>query len=125
MIQQQVAIYARVSSDQQAEESTIDSQVATLRKRVAKDGLSLSEELTFLDDGYSGANLIRPGLEQLRDVIALNGLDRLYVHSPDRLARRYAYQVLLMDEFQKTGVEVIFLNRELGHSPEDDLLLQV
>ena len=64
-------------------------------------------------------------MEQLRDVAALNGLDRLYVHSPDRLARRYAYQVLLMDELQQAGVEVIFLNRELGNSSEDDLLLQV
>ena len=125
MKEKQVAIYARVSSDQQAEEGTIDSQVAALRQRVAEDELSLSEELAFIDEGYSGANLIRPGLEQLRDVVALNGLDRLYVHSPDRLARRYAYQVLLMDEFQQAGVDVVFLNRELGRSPEDDLLLQV
>ena len=125
MTQEQVAIYARVSSDQQAEEGTIESQVAALRERVDMDGHSLSEELVFIDEGYSGANLIRPGLEQLRDVVALNGLERLYVHSPDRLARRYAYQVLLMDEFQQAGVEVVFLNRELGHSPEDELLLQV
>jgi len=125
MTMAQVAIYARVSSDQQAEEGTIESQVAALRKRVELDKQSLSEELTFVDEGYSGANLIRPGLEQLRDWVALNGLGRLYVHSPDRLARRYAYQVLLMDEFQQAGVEVVFLNRELGRSPEDDLLLQV
>ena len=125
MGQDQVAIYARVSSEQQAEEGTIASQVAALCDRVAADGLSLSEELTFIDEGYSGANLIRPGLEQLRDVIALKGLERLYVHSPDRLARRYAYQVLLMDEFQQAGVEIVFLNRELGHNPEDELLLQV
>ena len=61
----------------------------------------------------------------MRDVIAPGAVDRLYVHSPDRLARKYAYQVLLVDEFQRMGVEVIFLNRELGRSPEDDLLLQV
>ena len=125
MAEKQIAIYARVSSDQQVDEGTIDSQVAALRDRVEKDGQRLSDELAFIDEGYSGANLIRPGLEQLRDVAALNGLDRLYVHSPDRLARRYAYQVLLMDELQQAGVEVIFLNRELGNSPEDDLLLQV
>ena len=58
MGQDQVAIYARVSSEQQAEEGTIASQVAALRDRVAADGLSLSEELTFIDEGYSGANLI-------------------------------------------------------------------
>ena len=125
MAEKQIAIYARVSSDQQVDEGTIDSQIAALRDRVEKNGQSLAEELVFIDEGYSGANLIRPGLEQLRDVAALNGLDRLYVHSPDRLARRYAYQVLLMDEFQQAGIEVVFLNRELSGSPEDDLLLQV
>jgi site-specific DNA recombinase len=93
MAEKQIAIYARVSSDQQVDEGTIDSQIAALRDRVEKDGQSLAEELVFIDEGYSGANLIRPGLEQLRDVAALNGLDGLYVHSPDRLARRYAYQV--------------------------------
>lgn len=70
----------------------------------------------------SGATLVRPALERLRDLAAVGGLDRLYVHSPDRLARKYAYQVLLVDELQRVGVEVIFLNRELGRSPEDDLL---
>jgi site-specific DNA recombinase len=125
MAEKQIAIYARVSGDQQVDEGTIDSQVAALRARVEKEGQSISDELVFIDEGYSGSNLIRPGLEQLRDVAALNGLDRLYVHSPDRLARRYAYQVLLMDEFQQAGIDVVFLNRELGGSPEDDLLLQV
>src|SRR5712692_4275911 len=78
-----------------------------------------------LDEGYSGATLIRPALERFRDVIAAGAVDRLYVHSPDRLARTYAYQVLLVEEFRRAGVEVIFLNRALGQSPEDDLLLQV
>src|SRR5881397_4332872 len=121
----QVAIYARVSSEQQAEAQTIASQVAALRERVAADGLTVSEAMQFLDEGYSGATLVRPALERLRDVVAASSVDRLYVHSPDRLARKYAYQVLLVDEFQRAGVEVIFLNRELGRSPEDDLLLQV
>jgi site-specific DNA recombinase len=125
MSQIQTGGYARVSSDQQAEAGTIDSQLAALRERVAQDSLSLTEELTFVDEGYSGSTLIRPGLERLRDVVAFHGLDRLYVHSPDRLARKYAYQVLLLDEFQQAGVEVIFLNRALGQSPEDELLLQV
>jgi site-specific DNA recombinase len=68
---------------------------------------------------------VRLALERLRDRVAAGAVDRLYVHSPDRLARKYAYQVLLVDEFQRAGVEVVFLNRELGHSPEDELLLQV
>lgn len=121
----QAAIYARVSSDQQAAAHTVESQLAALRERVTSDGLQLPDELQFIDEGYSGATLVRPALERLRDLIAAGALDRLYVHSPDRLARKYAYQVLLVDEFQRAGVEVVFLNRELGRSPEDDLLLQV
>jgi len=125
MSQMQVAIYARVSSEQQAEAGTIASQLAALQAKVDQDSLQLSEELTFVDEGYSGSTLIRPALEQLRDVVVLHGLDRLYIHSPDRLARKYAYQVLLIDEFERAGVEIAFLNRALGQSPEDELLLQV
>ena len=121
----QAASYARVSSEQQAEANTVASQLAALQARVAQDGLALPDERQFVDEGYSGATLIRPALERLRDLVAAGGVDRLYVHSPDRLARKYAYQVLLIDEFQRAGVEVIFLNRELGRTPEDDLLLQV
>jgi site-specific DNA recombinase len=119
------ALYARVSSEQQAEAHTVESQVTALRERLAADGLQLLDEMRFMDEGYSGATLVRPALERLRDLIAAGGVDRLYVHSPDRLARQYAYQVLLMDELQRSGVEVIFLNRELGRTPEDDLLLPV
>ena len=121
----QVAMYARVSSDQQAEAQTIGSQVASLRERVAAEGLTVPDAMQFLDEGYSGATLVRPALERLRDVVAARAIDRLYVHSPDRLARKYAYQVLLVDEFRRAAVEVIFLNRALGQSPEDDLLLPV
>ena len=121
----QAAIYARVSSEQQADAHTIASQVAALRERVAVDGLAVSAEEEFIDDGYSGATLVRPALERVRDLAAAGGLDRLYVHSPDRLARRYAYQVLLVEELRRSGVEVVFLNRALGQTPEDDLLLQV
>ena len=125
MTELRVALYARVSSEQQAEAGTIDSQIAALRERIVQDGYQLTEDLTFIDAGYSGATLIRPALEQLRDAIAAYGLDRLYVHSPDRLARKYAYQVLLVDEFHRCGVEVVFLNRDVGQTPEDNLLLQM
>jgi site-specific DNA recombinase len=119
------AIYARVSSEQQAQPQTIASQVEALRQRVRQDGLTLSEELCFLDEGASGSTLLRPALERLHDQAAAGAIDRLYVHSPDRLARKYAYQVLLLDERKRCGVEVVFLNRPIGHSPEEDLLLQV
>ena len=121
----EVAFYARVSSEQQTTAQTILSQVAALRQRILEDRLVLLPEHEFLDEGYSGATLLRPALERLRDLIATGALDCVYVHSPDRLARKYAYQVLLVDEWQRAGVEVIFLNRALGQSPEDDLLLQV
>ena len=119
------AIYARVSSEKQAQQDTIASQVQALRTRVAEEGLTLDEELCFIDDGYSGSTLVRPALERLRDQAAAGAIDRLFVHSPDRLARRYAYQALLVDELQHCGVELVFLNRALGKGPEDDLLLQV
>ena len=69
--------------------------------------------------------MVRPALERLRDVVAAGSVDRLYVHAPDRLARTYAYPVLLVDECRRAGVEVMFLHRAVGQSPEDDLRLQV
>jgi site-specific DNA recombinase len=119
-----VALYARVS-DPNAPEGTIASQIAALEARVVQDGTRLEPDHRFVDDGYTGATLIRPALERLRDAVAAGTVDRLYVHCPDRLARHYAYQMLLIDEFRRAGVEVIFLNRAIGTSPEDDLLLQV
>src|SRR5215468_5357418 len=119
------AIYARVSSERQAQQDTIASQIQALRARVSEEGLTLDEELCFIDDGYSGSTLVRPALERLRDQAAAGAIDRLFVHSPDRLARKDAYQVLLLDELKRCGVEVVFLNRPIGHSPEEDLLLQV
>ena len=120
-----VAIYARVSSDAQADEQTIDSQVAALRQRVVADCVTLDDTNCFLDDGVSGSTLHRPALERLRDAAYVGSFKRLYVHSPDRLARKYAYQVLLVDELQKHGIEIVFLNRAIGVSPEEDLLLQM
>ena len=119
------AIYARVSSEQQAQQNTIGSQIEAMEQRVREDGFVLEQELRFIDDGFSGSTLVRPALERLRDVVYAGGIDRVYVHSPDRLARKYAYQVLLVDEMKHHGVELVFLNHALGRSPEEDLLLQV
>lgn len=121
-----VGLYARVSSQRQADEMTIQSQVDGLRQRIEEDGFKIEQELCFLDEGYSGATLIRPSLERLRDLCWCGGLDRLYVHSPDRLARRYAWQVVLLEEFKKYDVEVIFLNHDpQNQSAEGHLLLQM
>jgi site-specific DNA recombinase len=121
-----VAVYARVSSQRQADELTILSQLDMLRQRVLQDGFMFAEELCFSDDGYSGATVVRPALERLRDVIHCGGIDRLYVHSPDRLARKYAYQMVLLEEFSRLGVAVVFLNDDpQNQSAERDLLLQM
>lgn len=120
-----IAVYARVSSEQQAKQATIESQVAALKKRAEEDGHIVLPDDVYVDDGYSGATLTRPALERLRDRVAESGLDIVYIHSPDRLARRYAYQVLLLDELSSYGSEVRFLNGPKGETAEDELLVQV
>src|SRR5271155_995904 len=119
------ALYARVSSESQARDNTIASQVAALRERIVADGFLLEPDHSYEDEGYSGSILSRPALERLRDAVAGGRIERIYVHAPDRLARRYAHQVLLIDEFRRAGAEVVFLNRPIGGTAEDDLLLQV
>ena len=121
-----VALYARVSSERQADELTIQSQVAALRQRIVADGCKVEPELCFQDEGFSGGTVQRPALERLRDLAYSGVIDRLYIHSPDRLARKYAYQVVLMEEFSKHDVEVVFLNDVAGvAAPEGNLLLQM
>jgi len=120
-----VALYARVSGEQQAKEDTIDSQVEAVTQRIAIDGLVCDPELRFIDDGVSGTILARPGLERLRDQAAAGAIDRVYMLDPDRLSRKYAYQVLILEELARCGVEVVFLRNPVGRSPEQDLLLQV
>jgi len=121
----QVAIYARVSSEKQAQANTIDSQISALEERVNIDQFQLRDDNKFIDNGYSGAHLIRPELERMRDKAVSGDIDRIYVHSPDRLARKYAYQVILMEEFNRLAIEVVFLNCEIDDNPEAQLLLQM
>jgi site-specific DNA recombinase len=121
-----VALYARVSSERQADELTIQSQVAALRQRIVTDGCKVEPELCFLDDGYSGSTMRRPALERLRDMAYSGVIDRLYVHTPDRMARKYVFQVVLTEEFRKHDVEVVYLNDIAGlNSPEGTLLMQM
>jgi site-specific DNA recombinase len=117
-------LYARVSSQQQGEQGTIDSQVAALEQYAVEHDYLVLEAWVFRDEGYSGALLVRPGLERLRDLAAQGEVEAVVIYSPDRLARKYAYQVLLVEEFGRSGVEVIFLKSPRGDSPEDELLLQ-
>src|SRR6516165_5328843 len=120
-----VGIYARVSGESQAKEDTIASQLEAVERRIADDALECDPELRFLDDGVSGSLLVRPGLERLRDQAAAGLIDRLYVLDPDRFSRKYAYQVLILEELSRCGIEVVFLRNPPGHGPEENLLVQV
>src|SRR5580704_3754501 len=103
------AIYARVSSARQKKDETIGSQTAALREHAAGNGLEVPEEWVFEDEGHSGATLVRPALEALRDLAAQGCLDVVLVYSPDRLARKFAYQALLLEEFAGPGSRVEFV----------------
>ena len=121
-----VAFYARVSSQQQADANTIDSQCVCLRKRIERDGFVLLPEYGFCDEGYSGSELKRPALERLRDRVYASIVDRIYILSPDRLARKMAHQAILLEEFAKHRCEIVFLNQEgIPESPESNLLIQM
>jgi len=104
-----VAIYTRVSTENQETRGTIGSQLATLRTRVAAAQDDLVAE--FCDDGYSGAYLDRPGLDALRDAAEARLIDAVWCLSPERLARMYAYQVIVLDELKRHGVHVLFAMR--------------
>ena len=118
------AIYARVSSDRQKENHTIGSQTAALLDHAATHGYAVPPEWVFQDEGYSGAVLARPGLEALRDLAAEGQIGAALIYSPDRLSRKYAYQVLLAEEFSRCGVELVFLKSPAGVTPEDQLVVQ-
>ena len=118
------AIYARVSSARQAKDQTIGSQLSALREHAATSRLDVPEDWVLADEGHSGATLARPGLEALRDLAAQGCLDAVLVYSPDRLARKFAYQALLIEELARCGTRVEFVKGPRGDSPEDQLLVQ-
>ncbi len=118
------AIYARVSSDRQKEDHTIASQTAALVEYAKTNGYVVPPEWVFQDEGYSGASLQRPGLEALRDLAAQGQMATVLIYSPDRLSRKYAYQVLLAEELSRCGVDIVFLKSPAGGSPEDQLVVQ-
>jgi predicted site-specific integrase-resolvase len=120
-----VAAYARVSSDRQDKEQTIDSQIDALRRAAEQRGWHLAADLICRDEGRTGTTLARPGLDRLRDLVAEGTCAAVLVCSPDRLARNFAYQVLVIDEFKRVGCEIVFLNHAFGDSPEQQMLLQM
>src|SRR6266567_3850672 len=118
------AIYARVSSARQKKDQTIGSQTQALREHATQSLLEVPEEWVFEDEGHSGATLVRPGLEALRDLAAQGCLDVVLCYSPDRLARKFAYQALLIEEFTRSGVRAEFVKGPRGDTPEDQLMVQ-
>src|SRR5262245_53439583 len=117
------AIYARVSTDRQERTQTIDSQLTALHDWVRAQGHELRPEHIYRDEGASGTHLDRPGLDRLRDAARNGDFELVGVLSPDRLARKYASQVLLLEEFRRLGCEVVFLQRPISDDPHDQLLL--
>jgi site-specific DNA recombinase len=120
-----VAIYARVSTDRQCREQTIDGQLTLLQQWVEEQQHMLNQEHIFIDESYSGARLDRPGLDALRDAAASRAFDLVAVLCPDRLARKYAYQVVLLEELRRAGCQTVFLQRPISDDPNDQLLLQI
>ena len=118
------AIYARVSSDRQKEDKTIASQTSSLQEYAQTHEYTVPAGWIFEDEGYSGATLARPGLERLRDLVAEGQVQVVLVYGPDRLSRKYAYQVLLLEEFSRQGVETVFLLGVSAQTPEERLLVQ-
>ena len=119
------ALYARVSTAGQEKEETVKSQIEEIFTHAQKKGYPLREQSFFVDEGYSGSVLVRPALDKLRDLVAEGVYDLVLIHDPDRLARNYAHQMVLLEEFQKQGCAVIFIRNPLGDSPDERLLVQV
>jgi site-specific DNA recombinase len=119
------ALYARVSTERQERFQTLDSQLAALRDWAATGGHEISDDFVFRDEGYSGSRLDRPGLDALRDAVRDGVVAIVAVLTPDRLARKYAYQVLLLEEFRRAGIEIVFLQHPISDDPNDQLLLQI
>src|SRR5262247_4339652 len=121
----QVALYARVSTPNQQQEGTIMSQVHSLHRYIRQHGWSLLPEHEYIDEGISGARLDRPALDRLRNSAQRGEFDAVVVLAPDRLARNYAHQWLLVEEFAKLNTQLIFLQNPFGDSPQGKLLTQM
>ena len=122
-----IALYARVSTNRQMQSQSIEQQIERLQEAVAQDpDWELAPEHVYRDDGYSGAKLNRPGLDRLRDAASMAAFELVLVTAPDRLARKYVHQVLLIEEMKKWGCDIQFLERPMQEDdPHDQLLLQI
>ena len=122
---QRAAIYARVSTARQEQEQTVASQILALEAAASARGLVVAPERRYIDEGFSGARLDRPGLDAVRDAAADGLIDMVLVYCPDRLARNYVHQHVLIEELTKRGVLVHFVERPVSERAEDRLLVQM
>jgi site-specific DNA recombinase len=112
-----IAVYVRVSTQHQTQTQTIEQQLERLKAHCQSQQWELGDENIFRDDGYSGATLNRPGLDRLRDKVKAAEVDRVLITTPDRLARNYVHQMVLLEELAGSGAEVEFLDRPMSHDP--------
>jgi len=123
-----VALYARVSTDKQAEKYGIPSQIEALKKRSLERGWTQvidGDKDAFIDDGYSGADLDRPALNRLRQAAREGRIDVVLVYDPDRLSRKLFHQMILAEEFEKQGIKLEFITQVMGTSPEDRMFFNM
>ena len=116
-------LYARVSTDAQQKEGTIESQVLELKRQIAAAGDVLVRE--YVDDGYSGSLLDRPGLEALRRDVRTPLFDAVYFLDTDRIARDVAYQTIILGELLKYGKQIIIKGRDYVNNPENKFTVTV
>ena len=120
-----VAAYVRVSTQRQAQAQSIEQQLERLRAHLRGQGVELASGSIFRDDGYSGATLNRPGLDRLRDAVRTGEVERVLATDPDRLARNHVQLMVLLEELERVGCEIAFLDRPMSREPQDQLLLQI
>lgn len=120
-----VALYARVSPGRQEQELMIESQIAAIEARVRAMGSAVDPEHRYIDNGWTSASLLRPGLEALRDAVAMGNIDYVVMHDPDRLSRRFIDQQVVLEEIERRGVEVIFVVGGTARTDEERMALQV
>src|SRR5579864_5664701 len=116
------ALYARVSTDRQREDETIEAQLAAVTERIAADGNEILEQNRYLEDGYTGDLLRRPELDRLRENAKRGDFDVLYVYDRGRLSREYAYQELVIEELRDRGIEFVTLHDMKAETPEEQVM---
>ncbi|MFA6130499.1 MAG: recombinase family protein [Candidatus Omnitrophota bacterium] len=118
-----IAIYARVSTAKQEEEETIKNQLGVIQEFAEKNNYRIVQK--YIDDGWSGDMLARPALDQLREDAKKKIWKAVLIYDPDRLARRYSYQELVMDELRDLGLETIFITTPSPKTGEEKILYGV